>query len=148
MIESEEASIQFFSEDIDFILEDTLSISDWLKTVIETESWQLTLINFVFCSDAYLHNMNVKYLQHDTLTDVITFYYSTEKVEGDIFISIDRIKENAEGLNIPFSVELQRVMVHGTLHLLGYGDKTPDDKILMTEKENFYLNVLAPKISI
>lgn len=145
MIQSEEPLIQFFSEDIDFNLENTLSISNWIETVIETESWQLTQINFVFCSDTYLHDMNVKYLQHDTLTDVITFYYSTEKVEGDIFISIDRVKENAVGLNIPFLEELQRVMVHGTLHLLGYGDKTPKEKNLMTEKENFYLNILVGK---
>ena len=83
------------------------------------------------------------YLQHDTLTDVITFYYSTETIEGDIFISIDRVKDNAKDLNISFSDELHRVMIHGTLHLLGYGDKTPEEQQEMTTKENFYLNTRA-----
>lgn len=131
--------IQFFSEDIDFETEQPEQLTHWIKSVVANENWQLTTINFIFCSDAYLYKMNMEYLQHDTLTDVITFYYSTEAVEGDIFISIDRVKDNAKGLNIDFKDELHRVMIHGTLHLLGYGDKTSDEKKQMTAKENFYL---------
>ena len=135
--------IQFFTEDIDFDLQQSEQIIHWIKSVVIDENWQLTTINFIFCSDAYLYKMNMDYLQHDTLTDVITFYYSTETIEGDIFISIDRVKDNAKDLNISFSDELHRVMIHGTLHLLGYGDKTPEEQQEMTTKENFYLNTRA-----
>jgi rRNA maturation RNase YbeY len=103
-------------------------------------------LSFIFCSDDYLHQINVEYLHHDTLTDVITFEYTaanSDAIEGDIFISIDRIKENAAEFQVPFEVELHRIMVHGTLHLLGYSDKSPNDKALMTEKENFYLQQLS-----
>lgn len=138
----QELLIDYHSEDIDFQLEDHLTISNWITNTIHKEDQQLTNLNFIFCSDTYLHQINIQYLNHDTLTDVITFPYSQTAVEGDIFISIDRIKENAENFAVTFHHELYRVMIHGVLHLIGYGDKTPDDKRLMTAKENEYLGQL------
>lgn len=113
----------------------------WLAQVIQSEDYKLTELNYVFCSDEHLHEMNVQYLQHDTLTDVITFDNSDNEshIEGDIFISVPRIEENAEKFGVLFLEELKRVMVHGLLHLLGYGDKTEEEKLVMREKEDFYL---------
>jgi len=114
----------------------------WLNKVITTENKKLGEIVFVFCRDTYLLQKNIKFLKHDTLTDVITFDYCTEKkISGDIFISIDRIEENSKIFNVTFLNELDRVMVHGLLHLLGYKDKTKKDANKMTEKENFYLSI-------
>ncbi len=109
---------------------------------MEKESKKLVTLTYIFCSDEYLLQINQQYLQHDYYTDVITFPYSNTEIEGDIFISIDRIRDNAQSLNIPEKTELHRVMVHGLLHLIGYDDKTPELKKLMQEKENFYLNWL------
>lgn len=136
--------IQFHTEDTQFNLQETDKIQNWLEESTKLEGGQIAALSFIFCSDDYLYDINVEYLNHDTLTDVITFQYSEPKedIEGDIFISIDRIKENAEQFEVSFEHELFRVMIHGTLHLLGYGDKTPEAKTLMTEKENFYLNLL------
>ena len=113
----------------------------WFAQVIQNEGYELTELNYIFCTDEYLHEMNVQFLQHDTLTDVITFDNSDDecKIEGDIFISVPRIEENAEKFDAPFLEELKRVMVHGLLHLLGYGDKTEEEKKVMTEKEDYYL---------
>ncbi len=98
-------------------------------------------ITFVFCSDDYLLKLNKDYLQHDYFTDIITFDYCEKNIiSGDIFISIDRIKENARQYNVTFENELQRVMIHGVLHLVGYKDKSEEEKKIMREKENFYLN--------
>jgi probable rRNA maturation factor len=135
-------SIHFFTEDITYVLKDKRLIKRWLESVIISESSVLEELNFIFCSDDYLLNMNQQYLNHDTYTDVITFDNSTESkvIVGDIFISIDRVKENAGSLNISTIEELQRVMVHGTLHLLGYKDKSKAAKAQMTAKEDFYLN--------
>ena len=138
-----ESPIQFFSEAIDFELPEQKRIIDWIQQVIQIEGGDLVAINFIFCDDAYLHNINVEYLQHDTLTDVITFYYSEEQIEGDIFISIERTNENAEQLHVSKLYELHRVMIHGVLHLLGFGDKMPNDKKIMTQKEDAYLQLLA-----
>lgn len=137
--------IEFHTEDIQFNFQHANTIQNWLQDTATQEGSGIASLSFVFCSDTYLHKMNVEYLNHDTLTDVITFQYSeseSTEIEGDIFISIDRIKENAEQFQVTFEQELFRVMVHGTLHLLGYGDKSPDEKQLMTEKENFYLKQL------
>jgi probable rRNA maturation factor len=138
------SSIHFFTEDIVYVLKDKRLIKKWLHSVIIAESFVLEELNFIFCSDGYLLNMNQQYLNHDTYTDVITFDNSAESkiIVGDIFISIDRVKENAGGLNISAIEELQRVMVHGTLHLLGYKDKSKAAKAQMTAKEDFYLNSL------
>lgn len=133
----DQTGIQFFTEDIDFQLEQEDAIRNWIAKIITQEEKQLQLINYIFCSDAYLHELNVEYLQHDTLTDIITFQYSNLPiVEGDIFISIDRVRENAEAYAPNFEHELRRVIIHGALHLCGYGDKTPEEKKRMTEKED------------
>ena len=140
MTPPEEEKINFYSEDIEFSLPNHSIIFDWINKTIESEAKELRHLNFIFCSDAYLHKINVEYLGHDTFTDVITFPYAEGKtIEGDIFISIDRIKENSKSFEVSFEDELHRVMIHGTLHLLGYLDKTAEDKTQMTEKENEYL---------
>ncbi len=134
--------IEFHSETVTFELSYPNSTKKWLEAVAQQEGQGIAALSFIFCSDDYLLNMNVEYLNHDTLTDVITFQYSEnddEAIEGDIFISIERVAENATTFGVPFEKELQRVIVHGTLHLLGYGDKSKAEKELMTEKENFYL---------
>ncbi len=133
----EEPSINYFAEDTDFNPDDPEELSNWIESVIRTEGKNLIELNFIFCSDNYLHHINVEYLDHDTLTDIITFPYSDPpKIHGDIFISVDRIKENAEKYETSFSNELHRVIIHGVLHLCGYGDKLPEEKTLMTQKEN------------
>lgn len=116
-------------------------LKKWLKTVVSTENADLKTLNYIFCNDVYLHRMNVEYLNHDTLTDVITFDNSdtTASIEGDIFISIDRIKDNALKYEVPTKTELRRVLVHGLLHLLGYRDKTAAEQQQMRAKENTYL---------
>ena len=116
--------------------------NDWLKKVITTENKQLGEIVFVFCTDSYLLEKNIQFLNHDTLTDVITFdYCEGDQISGDILISIDRVQENSEIFEVAFLGELDRVMVHGLLHLLGYKDKTKQDAKLMRSKEDFYLSI-------
>lgn len=129
-------------EDIDFQLPNTPPLSMWIENTVEAEGYQLGTIAYIFCSDDYLHQMNVEYLEHDTLTDVITFTYNDDPVEGDIFISIDRVKDNAKDLGIPFATELHRVMIHGVLHLCGYTDETDDEEAEMRRKEDEYLKKL------
>lgn len=131
--------IEFFFEDIDFELKNSQDIIQWIIEAILRENFQLSHLNFIFCSDSYLHDINLQYLNHDTYTDVITFPYSEEEVEGDIFISVDRIKENAANFEVSFEEELCRVMIHGVLHLCGYGDKTEEEILLMRQKENAHL---------
>ena len=138
-----ENPIVFCSEEINFELEHPESISQWIEAVIQAEAAQLSTISFIFCSDEYLLKINVEYLQHNYFTDVITFPYDDQTVEGDIFISIDRIRDNAQELKISPSNELHRVMVHGVLHLIGYLDKSPEEKSKMTELENKYLSLLS-----
>ncbi len=134
--------IHYYNEDSTFSLEHPQLISHWIKSVFSEENCEFVTINFIFCSDTYLHELNVKYLQHDTLTDVITFAYSKTPVEGDIFISIDRITENAKIYGVDTLTELYRVMVHGILHLIGYNDKTTEEQELMRNMENKYLLLL------
>ena len=141
----ESEKINFFSEDTDFSISDTdtPSIRKWIHQVIHVEQQELIALNFIFCSDTYLHQINLEYLNHDTLTDVITFPYSTSpKIEGDIFISIDRIKENASLFKTSFKQELHRIMIHGVLHLCGYTDKDKESKVKMSHKENEALELL------
>lgn len=141
-----EDPIQFHTEEIDFLLSNDAFIRSWIKATIISEEKQLVTLNFIFCNDTYLHKINVAYLDHDTLTDVITFPYSTDHtIEGDIYISIDRIKENADKFNVTFLKELKRVMIHGVLHLCGFGDKNEEEQKIMREKENFYLNQFSTK---
>jgi len=134
--------IHYYNEDSTFSLEHPQLISHWIKSVFSEENCEFVTINFIFCSDTYLHELNIKYLQHDTLTDVITFAYSKTPVEGDIFISIDRIIENAKIYGVDTLTELYRVMVHGILHLIGYNDKTTEEQELMRNMENKYLLLL------
>ena len=136
-------AIHFFSEDISFSLEDEKQTSTWVEDVISTENHLTKSINYIFCSDSYLLKMNEEYLNHDTLTDIITFDNSEEdgKIEADIFISVDRVKENAQTLEKEFDQELHRVIIHGLLHLLGYNDKTDDGKAEMRKKEDACLSL-------
>jgi len=116
--------------------------NDWLKKVIATENKKLGEIVFVFCTDSYLLEKNIQFLNHDTLTDVITFdYCEGDQISGDILISIDRVQENSEIFEVAFLGELDRIMVHGLLHLLEYKDKTKQDAKLMRSKEDFYLSI-------
>jgi len=111
--------------------------SAWLKEVALSEGCEIDGLQYVFVSDEELYEMNVKYLNHNTLTDIITFDYSENRsLSGDLFISIDRVRENAVAFNASFDLELRRVMVHGLLHLAGYGDKSPEDEQLMRRKED------------
>lgn len=129
--------ILFHLEEITFDFEQPDKIATWINQTIIAEKCELEQVNFIFCNDTYLHQINVDYLQHDTLTDVITFPYSqAPNIEGDIFISLERIEENAKAFEVTFQKELLRVMIHGILHLCGYEDKTTTDKQLMTAKEN------------
>ena len=114
----------------------------WIKKIISSEKKILGKIVFVFCNDAYLLTKNIQFLNHNTLTDIITFdYCNGRKISGDILISIERVKENSKIYNVTFLNELDRVMVHGLLHLLGYNDKTIDEKKIMRSKEDFYLSI-------
>ena len=135
--------ILFNTEELDFSLPDEQLISDWVAQTIIAEDKILGEISYIFCSDEYLHKINVEYLQHDTYTDIITFDYSEMNViSSDIFISIDRVKENALTYKKTFEEELNRVLIHGVLHLLEYKDKTDEESKLMRAKEDFYLNLL------
>ena len=135
-------AIRFFEEDITYQLKHKPALKNWIKEAIISEGYFLKELNYIFCSDQYLLQVNRQYLDHDTYTDIITFDNSeVEKlIVGDIFISIDRIRENAAKFNVTEADELHRVIIHGALHLLGYKDKTPVTKQKMTQKEDFYLN--------
>jgi len=116
--------------------------SDWLNAIILSEGRKLGEIAFVFCTDEYLLEKNIQFLNHNALTDVITFdYCENNNINGDILISIDRVKENSEIFEVDFLTELHRVMAHGLLHLLGYKDKTKEDARIMRDKENYYLSI-------
>lgn len=142
------SEISFFSEGIHFRLEDEAATRKWILSVLSREGSRAGELNYIFCSDEYLHKVNLDYLDHDTLTDIITFDLSDEdeeNISGDIFVSIDRVRENAEALGQDFLTELHRVLAHGVLHLLGYGDKTEEEKSLMRKKEDEHLNYLNYK---
>jgi rRNA maturation RNase YbeY len=137
------SKIGFYSEDVPFRLSDIRIKRQWLEKVIESEGKIAGEISYIFCSDDYLYKMNVQYLNHDTLTDVITFDYTeANKISGDIFISIPRVEENASDFGKTFADELNRVMVHGILHLCGYKDKTTKDEKIMRLKEDEKLELL------
>lgn len=133
--------INFYKEDITYKLSDISNLRSWINKTIIAENYKLQELNFILCSDEYLLDINQKYLNHDTYTDIITFDNSEEEgmIYGDIFISIERVKENAKIFGVKTADELHRVIIHGTLHLLGYPDKKKEERALMTEKENFYL---------
>lgn len=136
-LEDDETAIDFNSEDIDFDIDNPDKVSYWIKRIIVREKCELNYLNYVFCSDDYLHKINLEHLEHDTLTDIITFPYAEHPyVESDIFISIDRIRENARKFEVSFEKEFLRVVIHGVLHLCGYGDKTPTEAAIMRKKED------------
>jgi probable rRNA maturation factor len=137
------AVVNFFSQNIRFKIPKPAKISQWIKLVAAREGYKLKEINYIFCTDEALRELNMRYLQHKTYTDIITFDNSDtpHALEADVFISIDRVKENAEKLKIPFPEELHRVIVHGLLHLIGYSDKTPRKKVGMRKKEDAYLSL-------
>ena len=136
--------INFFPEDVKYTLKNKTQIRAWISEAISAEGYQLEELNFILCSDEYLLAINQQYLNHDTYTDVITFDNSEvlKTITGDIFISIERIQENARNYKGKTADELCRVMIHGTLHLLGYKDKGKAAKNLMTQKEDQYLSQL------
>ena len=136
------SEFNFHSENISFTLNKKPAIISWLSYSIKNENKIPGEISYIFCSDQYLHELNVKHLNHNTLTDIITFdYCEKNRVNGDLFISIDRVKDNAKSFNSSIENELHRVMIHGILHLCGYKDKTPEDQNVMSAKEDFYLNL-------
>lgn len=165
--------VNFHSENISFSPKNKAALRKWIIASLSKENKTPGDINFIFCDDDYLLELNKQYLNHNTLTDIITFDYSKEEnpksqalnpksghlcpkdsfgepveglnpksISGDIFISIERVKENAKKFNVDFSTELHRVIIHGILHLAGYKDKTKSSKKLMTQKEDFYLHLL------
>ena len=140
------AGINFFNEDINFILKNKIKLKTWIKETIKAEGYKLNELNFIFCSDNYLLEINRQYLNHDTFTDIITFDNSdvNKLIVGDIFISYERICYNASKFAVSEQDELHRVIIHGTLHLLGYKDKSKIDKAVMTQKEDHYLQLRQP----
>ena len=136
--------IRYFQEDIRFELKQKMLNNRWLKMVAGSEMRRLGAINIIFCSDNYILDVNMKYLQHDYFTDIITFDYCEKDVlSGDLFISIDSVRENAQFYGTEFADELNRVMVHGLLHLIGYDDHSEADIAVMRQKENYYLGMRA-----
>jgi rRNA maturation RNase YbeY len=126
-----------FNYETDFELENEAHYEDWISRIIESEGFDEGEINYIFCDDEYLHKINVEYLDHDTLTDIISFDYTVGNlIQGDIFVSIERVHDNASDFNVSFEDELKRVLSHGVLHYCGYKDKSPKDEALMRSKED------------
>lgn len=126
-----------FHYETDFELTNEAQIETWITNVIESEDKREGDINYIFCDDEYLHKLNVEFLNHDTLTDIISFDNSVgNELHGDIFISVERVADNANDFNVTFNEELRRVIIHGVLHYCGYKDKTATEQAIMTQKEN------------
>ena len=133
--------VTYFTEDTSFTFKEKRLTSRWLKLVAESEIRRLGDISIIFCSDNYILDVNLKYLQHDYYTDIITFdYCEGDRLNGDLFISVDSVRENAVFYGVEFADELNRVIVHGLLHLIGYDDHTEDEIAVMRAKENYYLS--------
>jgi probable rRNA maturation factor len=125
-----------FNYESDFSLEPEEVYATWIESILESENKILGEISYIFCNDEYLHSINMQYLNHDTLTDIISFDYTEgDIISGDIFVSIERVKDNANDFNVSFNEELKRVLAHGVLHYCGYKDKTDNDALLMRSKE-------------
>ena len=132
-----------FNYETEFKLNDEEKTSEWILSCIENNDFELGEINYIFCDDEYLHKINVEFLEHDTLTDIISFDYTLGKlVGGDIFISTERVIENAKEFNVSFNEELHRVIIHGILHYMGFKDKSDEQKQLMRDQENNCLKSL------
>ena len=126
-----------FNYESDFSLDNEEAVATWISEVIVSENKKEGEINYIFCDDDYLHKINLEYLNHDNLTDIISFDYSVgNEINGDIFISVERVQDNANDFKVPFDTELKRVMVHGVLHYCGYKDKGEEDERLMRSKED------------
>ena len=136
--------IRFFNEDVPYKLTRKKATRQWLKQQAEAEGYTVGDLNYIFCSDDYVLQVNRDYLQHDYYTDIITFDQSEEedKIEGDIFISVDRVAENAQQIGVSAEQEMRRVLAHGMLHLCGYGDKTDEEAAQMRAKEEEWMNLL------
>lgn len=133
--------ISYYTQDTDFVFKGKQFNNKWLRMVAESEIKRIGDISIIFCSDNYILDVNMKYLQHDYFTDIITFdYCEGDRLSGDLFISIDSVRENAKLYNTEFNEELNRVMVHGILHLIGYDDHTQKNQKLMRTKENYFLS--------
>lgn len=137
--------INFFAEDIQSPDINKATIIKWLESIAKDHNYVIEDLNYIFCSDSYLHKINVEYLDHDDFTDIITFDNSEtpNTIEADIFISTERVRENASKYGVSFYNELHRVFVHGLLHLLGFGDKTDDQKEIMRKNEDACLSLLS-----
>ena len=134
--------VRYYCEDIKFLFKNRQANNRWLKMVAGSEIKTLGDISIIFCSDNYILDVNLRYLHHDYFTDVITFdYCEGDKLSGDLFISIDSVRENAVEFGTEFDEELHRVIVHGVLHLIGYDDHTPEDQKVMRAKEDYYLSL-------
>lgn len=132
-----------FNYETEFALQNEEVISSWIQKIIDSEGFETGEINYIFCDDKYLHKINVEFLNHDTLTDIISFDYTLGKlINGDIYVSIERVEENAQEFNVTFDNELHRVLIHGVLHYMGYKDKEEVEKKLMRNKENNSLLML------
>ncbi len=132
-----------FNYETNFKLKDEKNLSIWIQNCIEEEGFELGEINYIFCDDAYLLKLNIEFLQHDTLTDIISFDNSLGKlINGDIFISVARVEENAQDFKVSFNDEIRRVMIHGVLHYIGFKDKSSEEKGRMRSKENEYLKLI------
>jgi probable rRNA maturation factor len=126
-----------FNYESEFTLENEQAFAEWLSSVIVSENKNEGEINYIFCDDEYLHKINVEYLDHDTLTDIISFDYTVgNELNGDIFVSVERVEDNAKDFNVSFEEELKRVLAHGILHYCGYKDKTEQDAEIMRTKED------------
>ncbi len=133
-----------FNYETEFALSNSTVVSKWIEDVISNEGCSVGEVNYIFCDDAYLHKLNVSYLNHDTYTDIISFDTSADAcISGDIFISIERVEENAKLYKVTFEQELHRVMIHGVLHYLGYKDKLEEEQLEMTKMENESLLMLT-----
>lgn len=131
-----------FNYETDFILDNEVVYSDWILKVIQSENKSLGEINYIFCDDEYLHKINMEYLQHDTLTDIISFDYTVgNEINGDIFVSVERVRDNAIDFKVSFEEELKRVLIHGVLHYCGYKDKSEEDEVIMRSKEDEKINM-------
>lgn len=141
---AKDANVFFFKEGVSFRLNDQEKIKSWLTKAARKEAYRIKTLNYIFCDDKYLLQMNKDYLHHNYFTDIITFDNSTEKkiIAGDVFISVDTVRSNSKRFDTNFYDELHRVMIHGLLHLLGYKDKTEANKKRMRKMEDLWLDVL------
>ena len=133
--------ILFFSDEVEFSLENENAVKKWIREIAETEKCPIVDLNVIFTSDGNLLNINKNFLKRDYYTDIITFQNSEGKIDGEIYISVERVEENAKANEVDFSTELFRVMAHGVMHMCGYGDKTDDEISAMRSREDFYLNL-------